>query len=92
MIKHFRHKGLRQFFETGSTAGIQPSHAGRPGRQLARLDVALHPQDMNLPGWRLHALTGHLAGHWAVTVSGSWRMTFRLESGHAELVDDQDYH
>jgi proteic killer suppression protein len=47
---------------------------------------------MNAPGWRLHLLTGDLAGHYSVTVNGNWRMTFRFESGDAELVDYQDYH
>lgn len=26
MIKSFEHKGLKKFFETGSTAGIDPAH------------------------------------------------------------------
>ena len=36
-IKSFEHKGLRQFFETGSTAGIQAQHAPRLGRMLRAL-------------------------------------------------------
>jgi proteic killer suppression protein len=47
---------------------------------------------MNLPGWRLRPLSARLDGHWAVTVSGNWRLTFRFEDGDAILVDDQDYH
>jgi proteic killer suppression protein len=92
MIKTFRHKGLQTFFETGSKAGIQPHHAPRIARQLARLDEAKAPEDMNLPGWRLHTLEGELAGHYSVTVNGNWRMTFRFENGDAVLVDYQDYH
>jgi len=92
MIISFLHKGLRLFFETGSKAGIQPHHAPRLGRQLIRLDTATGPEDMNFPGWRLHALTGGLAGHYAVTVNGNWRLTFRFEGGDAVLVDYQDYH
>ena len=92
MIKSFRHKGLEAFFLTGSKKGIQPSHANRLRLQLAMLDNATGPDDMNLPGWRLHGLTGDLAGHWSVTVNGNWRMTFRFEGKDAELVDYQDYH
>ncbi|MDR3411285.1 MAG: type II toxin-antitoxin system RelE/ParE family toxin [Formivibrio sp.] len=92
MIKTFRHKGLQAFFETGSKAGIQPHHAPRLGRQLSRLDEAQAPEDMNLPGWRLHGLEGELAGHYSVMVSGNWRITFRFENGDAVLVDYQDYH
>jgi proteic killer suppression protein len=47
---------------------------------------------MNLPGFRLHALKGDLAGRWSVTVSGNWRIVFRFESGDASDVDLIDYH
>ena len=92
MIKTFRHKGLEDFFETGSKKGIQPHHAARLGRQLRRLDESTNPPDMNVPGWKLHPLEGVLAGHYAVSVNGNWRMTFTFEGEHAVLVDYQDYH
>ena len=92
MIKSFRHKGLESFFQTGTKKGIQPSHANRLRVQLGALDNATVPEDMNVPGWRLHGLTGDLAGHWSVTVNGNWRLTFRIEGPDAELVDYQDYH
>ncbi len=92
VIKSFLHKGLKAFFETGSKAGIQPHHAGRLGRQLARLDVAKTAADMNVPGWGLHRLTGQLAGHYSITVNGNWRLTFIFEGEDAVLVDYQDYH
>ena len=92
MIKSFEHKGLKLFFETGRKAGIQPHHAAKLARQLARLNAARGLDDMNLPGWRLHPLVGDLAGHFSVTVSGNWRLTFRFESEHAVLVNYQDYH
>lgn len=92
MIKSFEHKGLQAFFETGTKAGIQPHHAPKLARQLARLHAANAPEDMNLPGWRLHLLQGELAGHFSVTVNGNWRLTFRFDGGDAVLVDYQDYH
>ena len=92
MIKSFRHKGLEAFFSTGSKAGIQAAHAKRLRLQLAALDGAVSAQGMNLPGWRLYLLGGELAGHWAVWVSGNWRMTFRFEGADAVLVDYRDYH
>lgn len=92
MIKSFEHKGLQDFFQIGSKAGIQPHHAPKLARQLARLDAAKVPEDMNLPGWRLHSLQGPLAGHYAVSVNGNWRLTFRFEDNDAVLVDYQDYH
>ena len=92
MIKSFRHKGLQSFFETGSKAGIHPSHAKRLRLQLTRLDMATCPNDMSAPGWKLHPLAGELAGQWAVTVSGNWRLTFSFEGQDTALVDYQDYH
>lgn len=92
VIKTFRHKGLERFLQTGSKAGIQPTHAPRLRLQLAKLDAASGPQDMNLPGWKFHALKGGLAGHFAVAVSGNWRLTFAFDGEDAILVDYQDYH
>jgi proteic killer suppression protein len=92
MIKSFAHKGIKTFFETGSKAGIQAAHAPKLRLQLAALNRAKKPDDMAVPNWRLHALKGNLSGHWAITVNGNWRITFRFENGDALLVDYQDYH
>ena len=92
VIKHFMHKGLQAFYETGSKAGIRADHAPRLARQLRQLNDATGPREMNMPGWKLHPLRGDLAGHWSVTVSGNWRMTFVFEGKDAVLVDYQDYH
>lgn len=92
MIKSFRHKGIRQFFETGSTAGIQPEQAGKLARQLMVLNAAKSPMEMDVPGWRPHPLKGDMADHWAVKVNGNWRLTFAFDGEDAVLVDYQDYH
>ena len=92
MIKTFRHKGLDTFYHTGSKAGIQPSHAAKLRVLLTALDAAEAPEQMNAPGWRLHKLTGDLEGFWSVSVNGNWRLVFRFDSNHAELVDYLDYH
>ena len=92
MIKSFAHKGLEKFFRSGSMAGIQPKHANRLRVQLVMLDNARRAEDMNAPGWRLHPLRANLKDHWAVMVSGNWRLTFRFEGEDAILVDYQDYH
>lgn len=92
MIRSFNHKGLAKFFQTGSTAGIQATHAKRLRLILGRLNAASGIKDMNLPGLRLHELSGNRAGIWSVTVSGNWRVTFRFEDGDAEIVNYEDYH
>jgi proteic killer suppression protein len=92
MIRSFRHKGIEKFFLTGSKAGIQPKHAARLNDQLTVLNAATRPEQMNIPGWQFHALSADLAGHWAVSVNGNWRITFAFEDEDAVLVDYQDYH
>jgi toxin HigB-1 len=92
VIKSFRHAGVEQFFKTGSKAGINSAHAEKIANRLQVLDFAKSPLDMNMPGWGLRKLTGDLKGHWAVKVSGNWRLTFTFEKENANLVDYQDYH
>ena len=59
---------------------------------LGVLDRSQRPQDVDLPGLRLHPLKGELKGHCAVMVSGNWRVTFRFEDGDVVDVDYLDYH
>ena len=93
MIKTFRHKGLQAFFEAGSSkAAFIYSKRRSSSRMLARLDLAKSADDMNVPGWRLHLLSGNLDGYFSVWVNGNWRMIFTFEDGDAVLVDYQDYH
>lgn len=92
MIVGFRHKGLERFFHRGDQRRLQANQVARIARILARLDVAGEAGHMDLPGFRLHPLKGDLAGHWAVSVSGNWRITFRFEAGNVTDVDLLDYH
>lgn len=91
-IKSFRHKGLEDFFYDGTTRGINPQHATRLATRLDRLDAATSPGDMNLPGYRLHALKGVWSGRYSITVSGAWRLTFAFEGEDAVVVDYEQYH
>ncbi|WP_049726884.1 type II toxin-antitoxin system RelE/ParE family toxin [Wenzhouxiangella marina] len=92
MIRSFRHKGLRRFFESGKTSGIQAQHAIRLRLILGRLHAARQPIDMDLPGLRLHELKGDRIGTYAVNVSGNWRITFQFSGEDVEVVDYEDYH
>jgi len=92
MIISFRHKGLRLFYETGSTRGIRAEHAVKLGRVLLLLDRATVPADMDMPSFRLHPLKGNLAGFWSISISGNWRVIFRFTENGVELVDYLDYH
>lgn len=92
MIIGFRHKGLEAFFKTGSTKGIQASHARKLSIILDLLVVASSPADLNLSGFRLHPLKGKLEGYWSITVNANWCVTFRFVGQDVELVDYLDYH
>jgi len=92
VIRKIRHKGLKKLYEEDSAAKINPDHADKLRRILARLDASSKPRDMNLPGYRLHKLRGENEGLWAVDVSGNWRVVFRFEEGDATDVDFVDYH
>jgi len=92
MIKTFKHKGLRLYFETGSTRGIQVKHAARLRMQLVALNTAMEVSDLDIPGYKLHPLKGDRKGIWSITVSGNWRLTFEFRDGHSYLLDYEDYH
>ena len=92
MIKSFAHKGLQKFYETGSKSGIQPRHTERLRLQLTALNTALVISDMDMPGWRLHDLTGNRKNTWAITVNKNWRITFEFKDGDARIVNYEDYH
>lgn len=92
MIKSFRHKGLKNFYATGSTSGIQADHQNKLRMQLAALDTAFNIGDMDIPGFRLHALKGKEKNRWSVWVNGNWRLTFEFHDGNAFIIDYEDYH
>jgi toxin HigB-1 len=62
MINSFTHKGLEKFFHNDDRSSINPNHASKLARILDRLDASIRPQDMNLPGYRLHSLSGKEKG------------------------------
>ena len=92
MIKSIRHKGLTKLFETGNAAGVQASHVKRLRLQLSALDTARVIDDMDIPGFGLHALKGKLKGRWSIWVNGNWRLTFEFKDGNVYLLDYEDYH
>ena len=92
VIKSFRHKSLRRFYETGIASGVRPDHAKQLRLQLAALDTAQTIADMNIPGFKLHPLKGESRGRWSFSVSGNWRLTFEFREGNAYILDYEDYH
>ena len=92
MIKSFKHKGLKKFFETGSKAGIQAKHERKLRMQLAAINTATIVDDIDLPGFKLHQLKGDRDGIWSITVNGNWRITFEFVDGNAYILNYEDYH
>ena len=92
MIRSFRHKGLRDFAETGEARRLSIPNAERVRRILAQLDAAKRASDMDLPGYRFHELKGDRKGTFAVKASGNYRITFRWDGEDAFDVDLEDYH
>ncbi len=92
MIKSFRHKGLRRFFETGKKSGIQANQAGRLRLQLAALDTAQTIADMDMPGYNLHPLKGRMKGRWCIWISEKWRLIFEFRDVNVHVLNYEDYH
>ena len=92
MIGSFKHRGLKALYDGRTARRVAPEQLGKLRDILALLDRSRRPQDMDLPGFRLHPLKGELKGHYAVSVSGNWRVIFRFKDGHAVDVDYVDYH
>jgi proteic killer suppression protein len=91
MIRSFKHKGLEKFFNKGVMAGIQHNHKARLEERLTALHTAFLVEDMDIPGWRLHALKGDRVGQFAINLSGNWRVVFEFVDGHAYVVNYEDY-
>lgn len=92
MIASIKHKGLREFYESGSKKGIQPEQAARLRLMLSALDSSQTIDDMYIPDYRLHPLKGKMKDRWSVSVSGNWRLTFEFKDGNVHLLDYKDYH
>jgi toxin HigB-1 len=79
-------------YEDDDRRELNPQYVNKIARMLARLDVATRPEQLDIPGFRLHTLKGELAGYWSITVRANWRIIFRFEEGDATDVDLVDYH
>lgn len=92
MIKLIRHRGLKRFYESDDLRGLNAEYAEKIATILAQLDRATKPDDMALPGFKLHPLKGELNGFWSVTIRANWRIVFRFEGREVTDVNLIDYH
>jgi proteic killer suppression protein len=92
VIGSFSDRTLKRLYERGDRSGIRPDMLAKVERILQRLDEITEPEQMNLPGYRLHWLSGDRKGFWSVMVNGNWRIVFRFAKGQPQDVELVDYH
>jgi toxin HigB-1 len=93
VIKSYRSKALKRLVERGDPSGVNPNHLLKLRLILATLANATRLADIDPHGaLGLHPLKGAMAGRYAVSVSGNWRVVFRFEGGDVLEVDYLDYH
>lgn len=92
MIISFKHKGLRQLFETGKSRLIPADFSAKLIRQMDAIHQADSPMQLNFPGYDLHELKGDSAGIWAMKVNKNWRLTFKFVGSDAIELNLEDYH
>jgi len=92
MIRNIKHKGLRRFFESGDRRGLPVQFVEKIRMVLAVLDTVSDISMINIPGGRLHQLTGDRKGTWSLTINKNWRITFRMDGKDIIDVDFEDYH
>lgn len=91
MIRSFRNKALRLFARKGDASKLPVQNDARVRRILATLDAASRPEDMDIPGYKFHALAGN-PKRYSIWVSGNYRITFGFDGQDAVDVDIEDYH
>ncbi len=92
MIRSFRSKALKRYWERDDESKLPPDRIQRIRYILDRLDAAVEPKALMLPGLGFHQLAGAQKGRFAVSVSANWRITFAFDGENATDVDFEDYH
>ena len=91
MIRSFRHKGLEELFESGTSSKVRPDLAKRTLRRLDALDQAASLVELKVPGFDFHGLKGK-PQRYSLHVNGPWCVTFEWADGDAWRVDLEQYH
>jgi toxin HigB-1 len=92
VIQTIKHKGVRRLYEKDDLSGIWPDLVDKVQKIISALEAADRPEDMALPMFRFHKLTGDRRGTYSVTVKANWRVTFGFHEGATCDVNLEDYH
>lgn len=94
MIKTFKHRGLKLFWETGNSKYLPAVQLNKIRRVLDIIDnLSDVPQDLSpFRGLRPHPLKGDLQGYWSMDITGNYRILFRFEDGKAYDLTYVDTH
>jgi proteic killer suppression protein len=87
MIRSFRNRGLRTFWERSEIERIPTDWATKTALILDLLDAATKPQDLVIPGLRFHVFEEDNEPRYGVMVSNAWRLSFAWSRGDAIDVD-----
>ena len=94
-IRSFRDDGTRDIAKGENSKKARrtvPQDLIAAVRTLEALDAASMLTDLQLPGLRLEALSGELAGFYSIRVNQKYRVIFKFENGEATDVEIIDYH
>lgn len=89
MNVQFSTKKLQKEYEDGSKAA--KAYGQQVGRKfIERVNIIKSTQNIDtlkqLPGLNCHPLKGNLKGLWAITLTGFYRLLFKVEDGPPVIV------
>ena len=90
-----KHKGVRRLIKDGDASGLPARNADKITKILAFLEHMGDVDELHsLPHWNPHRLKGNRGEMWSLSVTGNYRITFRVDRVKGEVVDldFEDYH
>ena len=90
-VRRIKSAALKRFARVDPSR-VNPQWHRKVGRILAALNVAMHPTELNIPGFGFHTLTGDRKGTCSVWVAGDWRVTFKWDDDGPFAVNLEDHH